>query len=86
VLTIRTEGYGSDQVVVTVHDVGVGLESGSVDQLFHAFYTTKPEGTGMGLAICRSIIEAHGGRVWASNNAGPGMTFQFLLSAYREGR
>ena len=50
------------------------------DRLFSAFYTTKPDGLGMGLSICRSIIEAHGGRVWASRNTGPGMTFQFTVS------
>jgi signal transduction histidine kinase len=68
-------------VLVAVEDVGVGVEPEKVDRLFSAFYTTKPDGLGMGLSICRSIIETHGGRVWASCNTGPGMTFQFTISA-----
>ncbi|MEM5454637.1 ATP-binding protein [Paraburkholderia phytofirmans] len=83
VLTIRTERRESDQVLVAVQDVGIGTEPEGLDRLFAAFYTTKPDGMGMGLSICRSIIEAHGGRVWASRNIGPGMTFQFTLSTYR---
>jgi PAS domain S-box-containing protein len=85
VLTIRAQQYQSDQVLVAIEDVGVGIEPGDADRLFKAFYTTKAQGLGMGLSICRSIIEAHGGRVWASANAGPGMTFQFTISAYRPG-
>lgn len=83
VLTIRTEPRESDQVLVAVQDVGVGVEPEELDRLFSAFYTTKPDGMGMGLSICRSIIEAHGGWVWASRNIGSGMTFQFTVSAYR---
>ncbi|MFL9906281.1 ATP-binding protein [Paraburkholderia sp. RL17-337-BIB-A] len=83
VLTIRTEQRGSDQVLVAVQDVGIGTEPERLDRLFSAFYTTKPDGMGMGLSICRSIVEAHGGRVWASRNTGSGMTFQFTVSAYR---
>ncbi|MFM0200159.1 ATP-binding protein [Paraburkholderia fungorum] len=83
VLTIRTEQRESDQVLVTVHDVGIGTEPEGLDRLFSAFYTTKPEGMGMGLSICRSIIEAHGGRMWASRNIGSGMTFQFTVSVNR---
>ena len=64
-----------------VEDVGVGIKPENADRLFSAFYTTKHDGLGMGLSICRSIIEAHGGRVWASPNTGPGMTFQFTISA-----
>jgi signal transduction histidine kinase len=66
-------------VLVEVQDSGIGLESESLDHLFTAFFTTKPQGMGMGLAISRSIIEAHGGRLWASPNDGPGATFQFTL-------
>ena len=73
-----------DQVLVTVEDVGIGLEPESLDRLFSPFYTTKPGGMGIGLSICRSIVEAHEGRVWASRNNGPGMTFQFTIPAYRD--
>jgi PAS domain S-box-containing protein len=85
ILAIRTEQRGADQVLVAVEDVGVGIEPENLDRLFGAFYTTKPDGMGMGLSISRSIVEAHGGRVWATRNPGPGMTFQFTLSAHREG-
>jgi PAS domain S-box-containing protein len=81
VLTVRTQPYQSDQVLVAVEDVGPGIESKNLDLVFSAFHTTKPDGLGMGLSICRSIVEAHGGQVWASPNAGSGMTFQFTLSA-----
>ncbi|MFL9909987.1 ATP-binding protein [Paraburkholderia sp. RL17-337-BIB-A] len=83
VLTIRTEQRESDQVLVAVQDVGIGTEPDGLEQLFSAFYTTKPDGMGMGLCICRSIIEAHGGHMWAFHNTGSGMTFQFTVSVYR---
>ena len=60
---------------------GIGVAPESLDRLFSPFYTTKPEGLGLGLSICRSIVEAHGGRIWASRNAGPGMTFKFAIPA-----
>jgi PAS domain S-box-containing protein len=82
-LAIRTSLYGSDHVIVAVEDVGVGIEAADLNRLFKPFFTTKPQGMGMGLSICRSIIEAHGGRVWASRNAGHGMTFQFTIPAHR---
>jgi signal transduction histidine kinase len=63
--------------------MGPGLDPESVDRLFEAFYTTKPQGMGMGLAICRSIIEAHGGRLWAMANEPRGAVFQFTLPAER---
>jgi PAS domain S-box-containing protein len=85
VLLIRTQQHDSGQVLVAVEDTGVGIEPDSLGRLFSAFYTTKPDGMGMGLSICRSIIETHGGRVWASRNSGPGMTFQFTIPAYRQG-
>ena len=75
-------GSGKDEsqsVRVTVRDSGPGLDPESLDHLFTAFYTTKPQGMGMGLAISRSIIEAHGGRLWATANDGPGRDFQFTL-------
>jgi C4-dicarboxylate-specific signal transduction histidine kinase len=73
----------SDKVLVAVQDSGVGIDPDRIDRLFNSFYTTKPSGLGMGLSICRSIIEAHGGKLWASQNAGPGATFQFTLQSTR---
>jgi C4-dicarboxylate-specific signal transduction histidine kinase len=73
---------GRAAATIRVRDHGVGLSSTEMDRIFEAFYTTKPNGMGMGLAISRSIIEAHGGRMWVEPNAGPGATFAFtLLSA-----
>lgn len=69
-------------VLVTVRDAGPGLSPESFDRLFDAFYTTKPSGIGMGLSICRSIVEAHGGRIWASRGVGAGATFQFTLPLF----
>jgi signal transduction histidine kinase len=72
----------SDSVVfISVRDSGPGLAPESVERLFESFYTTKPGGLGMGLSICRSIIEAHGGRLWASANEPRGAVFQFMLTA-----
>jgi PAS domain S-box-containing protein len=73
----------ADQVFVAVQDSGVGIDPEQVHRLFNSFFTTKPSGMGMGLSICRSIIEAHGGKLWASCNAGAGATFQFTLPANR---
>jgi len=78
-LTIETRAEGTDHVLVLVRDSGVGLNPKDADQLFDAFFTTKPEGTGMGLAICRSIVEAHDGRIWASAGSPYGAVFQFTL-------
>jgi PAS domain S-box-containing protein len=66
-------------VLITVRDSGTGLKSGQISKLFETFYTTKADGMGMGLAISRSIVEGHGGRLWAKPNDGPGATFQFTL-------
>jgi signal transduction histidine kinase len=66
-------------LLVAVRDTGVGLESANLNQLFDAFFTTKPDGMGMGLAISRSIIEAHDGRLWATANSPQGAVFQFTL-------
>jgi signal transduction histidine kinase len=77
-------GSGKDAlggIIVSVQDSGPGLHPESVDRLFEAFYTTKPDGMGMGLSISRSIVDAHGGRIWASRNAGGGATLQFTLPA-----
>jgi len=83
-LLIGTEEDGSDRVLVAVRDSGPGLPAESLEHLFDAFYTTKPGGMGMGLSICRSIIEIHGGRVWAGPNAPKGAVFQFTLPAAGE--
>ena len=72
-------GHAASGVLVNVQDSGPGLDVENLDRLFDAFYTTKPGGMGMGLSICRSIIEAHGGRIWASRNIGGGATFHFTL-------
>jgi signal transduction histidine kinase len=66
-------------VLITVQDSGPGLNPQHVNRLFEAFYTTKPQGLGIGLAISRSIIEAHGGKLWAKANAPRGAIFQFTL-------
>jgi PAS domain S-box-containing protein len=78
-LLIRSGITESQRVLVAVRDSGPGLDPKSLDRLFDAFYTTKPHGMGMGLAICRSIIDAHGGRLWATANDDGGATFQFTL-------
>ena len=78
-LLISTGKDGSSGLRVAVQDSGPGLNPESFGRLFDAFYTTKPGGMGMGLSICRSIVEAHGGRIWVSRIAGPGATVQFAL-------
>ncbi|MGO9419710.1 PAS domain-containing protein [Roseiarcus sp.] len=78
-LEIRSTNEESGHVLVAVEDSGPGLSSAQADRLFEAFFTTKPEGMGMGLSICRSIIEAHGGRLWATPNRPNGAIFQFTL-------
>src|SRR6202035_3853997 len=79
VLTVKT-GRGEDgQVLISVRDTGVGLPTGKADQVFNAFFTTKPQGSGMGLAISRSIVESHGGCLWATSDDGRGATFHFTL-------
>jgi C4-dicarboxylate-specific signal transduction histidine kinase len=83
VLRIRTQELASANIAVLVQDSGVGLSPKHSDRMFEAFYTTKPEGIGMGLTISRSIIEAHGGRLWALANDGPGTTLCFALPIER---
>ena len=78
-LTIKTELGQGGQLLISVSDTGVGLPAEKTDQIFNAFFTTKPQGSGMGLAISRSIIESHGGRLWASTNNERGATFQLTL-------
>jgi signal transduction histidine kinase len=79
VLRIQTKISGEHAVLTTIRDSGVGLDPEHIEQLFEPFYTTKATGFGMGLSISRSIIEAHGGRLWAEPNKGPGATFLFTL-------
>ena len=78
-LLIKTQRDDSEQVLISVIDSGIGLDPKNAEHLFEAFFTTKTEGMGMGLSISRSIIEAHGGRLWATLNDGPGATFQFTV-------
>jgi PAS domain S-box-containing protein len=78
-LVVRTQRGEGDQVRVAVQDSGVGLDPLNAERIFDAFHTTKPGGMGMGLSISRSIVESHGGRLWATANVGPGATFQFTL-------
>jgi PAS domain S-box-containing protein len=82
-LLIRSRQHESDKALVAVQDSGVGLDGQDLEKLFDAFYTTKPQGMGMGLAISRSIVEDHGGQLWAAPNDGPGATFQFTLLRYQ---
>jgi signal transduction histidine kinase len=83
-LVITTRNLEPDQVQVTVDDSGIGLDPDVRDKIFDPFYTTKPTGMGMGLSICRSILEAHGGRLWATAKDGPGALFHFTLPRYHE--
>ena len=80
-LSIRSRRNEAGHVLIEVADSGHGIGSSNADQLFKAFFTTKPAGMGMGLSICRSIIEAHGGNVWASDNTPSGAVFHFTLPA-----
>src|SRR5208337_4363522 len=83
-LLITTGRIESGDVLVAVRDSGPGLAPTALEHLFEAFHTTKPNGLGLGLSICRSIIESHGGRLWASANAPRGAVFQFTLPAQSE--
>jgi signal transduction histidine kinase len=81
-LLISTRKTQPDVVVVAVRDSGPGLATATIERLFDAFYTTKPGGLGLGLSICRSIIETHGGRLSAKDNVPHGATFEFSLPTY----
>jgi signal transduction histidine kinase len=78
-LTITARPNPEGQIIVSISDTGIGLPTENAERIFDAFHTTKPEGTGMGLAITRSIVESYGGRVWATANERPGATFHFTL-------
>jgi len=84
VLTVKTERSECGQVLISVSDTGTGLPAGRADEIFNAFVTTKPQGSGMGLAISRSIVESHGGRIWANGDSRRGATFHFTLPAPTE--
>jgi PAS domain S-box-containing protein len=81
VIYVRTALRDTDRVSVAVEDAGVGMATATPEELFSTFYTTKTNGMGMGLSISRSIVEAHGGSIWAKPNEGPGMTFEFTICA-----
>jgi C4-dicarboxylate-specific signal transduction histidine kinase len=83
-LVIRSRCDEAQSMIVSVTDCGVGISRDDADRLFKAFFTTKSGGMGMGLSICRSIVEAHGGRLSASRNEGHGATFQFVLPFHQE--
>jgi PAS domain S-box-containing protein len=78
-LTVKSQVDADQQLQFSVTDTGVGLPTEKMDQIFSAFFTTKPQGSGMGLAISRSIVESHGGQLWATANSGAGATFHFTL-------
>jgi C4-dicarboxylate-specific signal transduction histidine kinase len=78
-LAIKSQPADNEECLVSVSDTGVGLPAQQADQIFNAFFTTKPHGTGMGLSISRSIVESHGGRLWAGSNAPRGASFYFTL-------
>ena len=79
-LVIKSQRAENEEVVVTVSDTGVGLPAEQADRIFQAFFTTKPHGTGMGLRISRSIVESHGGRLWATENSPRGASFHLTLT------
>jgi two-component system sensor kinase FixL len=83
-LVIRTRRADAASVTVSVEDAGTGIDPQDIERIFQPLYTTKREGLGMGLAIARTIVDAHGGRLWATNNAGGGATFEFTLPVDRE--
>jgi signal transduction histidine kinase len=84
VLIVKTQLGEDGQLLISVSDTGVGLPKEEIEQIFDAFVTTKPQGSGMGLSISRSIVESHGGRLWATPNNGRGATFQFTLPTAAE--
>ena len=85
-LVITTRNVDADQVQVSIEDSGIGIDPEKLDKIFDSFYITKPGGMGMGLSISRSILQAHGGRLWPTAKNGPGTIFDFTLPKYHEGK
>ncbi len=83
VITVGVTGTAANEIVVSVADNGPGIVPGDAERIFDAFYSTKGGGLGVGLSICRAIVEAHGGRLWFNPNADGGCVFQFTLPAMR---
>ena len=83
-MTVASAPAGTGELVVCVRDTGPGIPPGHAERVFDAFFTTKPGGIGIGLAISRSIVEAHGGRIWADAGAGRGAAFHFALPTAKE--
>lgn len=84
-ILVRSEAHETEQVLVAVRDSGIGIDAATAERLFSPFFTTKQGGMGMGLSISRSIIAAHGGRIWVSPNPDHGTTFQFTLPVSKNG-
>jgi signal transduction histidine kinase len=83
-LDVKSQRGENEELVVSVSDTGLGLPLQQADQIFNAFFTTKPHGTGMGLRISRSIVESHGGRLWATDNPPRGALFHLTLPGKAE--
>jgi signal transduction histidine kinase len=81
VLMVKSGSDEDSQIEISVNDTGPGLPPGKAGQIFDTFFTTKPQGSGMGLAISKTIVESHGGRIWANDDGGRGATFHFTLPA-----
>jgi signal transduction histidine kinase len=81
ILSVKSGLYEGDRVVISVADTGTGIGLHDIDRIFNPLFTTKPDGMGMGLSICRAIIEAHDGRLWFAPNTPRGAVFQFTLQA-----
>jgi len=84
-LRVATTPDGSHGVRLSVHDVGIGIDPTDLERVLDPFFTTKPDGMGIGLSISRSIIDRHHGRLWAERHEGPGVTFSFTVPADRDG-
>jgi signal transduction histidine kinase len=85
VLTVKSENQPSNDVLISVADSGTGIDPKDIDRIFDAFFTTKSNGMGMGLSICKSIIEDHSGRLWALPNLKHGSVFNISLPTHQEG-